>query len=421
MANIATIPILIPPETITIDVDFYDKDEREALESSSLGSVFKNLPRRITVASQDLCAYYLYYKLRPQVPGFSNHTEIAKKWLQALVEFDGQVGFGESSIYALSLENNSTGTTERLGEAVGLAVAGDLHNLHQADWTRIPRENVKTADFRRVGSDSEHFIELENKGSIVAELSKKASISKHKTSIKGKKAELNANGNDRTVMYGTIAILDDQPDSVAKCLLVDPPASDLHDPRQFKILARIEFIAELVSLLGELSGFAASLQTRLSALMKLPDIMPLNGVPLLKGSGQEYDYEPYRRYYDGHSSWFASKTVVSDGPVGGQLDLVRPDLMFFIGIQEELIEYVARQDFDQIESYEFKSGTLEKLLDCSIPLGRFDREFRPYLNVPAGSARRNRGYVRFQVPANLHYTQSGLVFGTAEVPKQWKR
>ena len=125
--------------------------------------------------------------------------------------------------------------------------------------------------------------------------------------------------------------------------------------------------------------------------------------------------------FSGHNSWFSSKTVVSDGPTGGQLDLVSPDLMFFIGIREELVEYAARQDFNQIEAYGFSSGTLEKKLDCVIPRGRFQSDFARFLEIPGYEFQSEGGYVRCRLPAMLHYTQGGLVFGTVEIPSEWKR
>lgn len=421
MANLVTLEIKAPPATIDIDVAFYDDDEKAALQSSALSPAFENLPKRLSVPIEDFCAFYLYYKMRRGVAGFTNHTEIAKKWHQALVEFDGQVDFGESSIHALSLDNSSTGTTERLGEAVGLSIASQLHDLHQADWARIPIAHTKTSDFRRnIASDAVNFLEVETKGSIVADITKKApTVSGHKASIKEKKNQLRENGDSRTVMYGTIAVMDNRPSSVAKCWLVDPPAAHFENPRQFKILARLEYIAELISLLGGRSPLAASLQTRLSALRALPDISPLDSVPLRRGNGKEYSYGPYM--FSGHNSWFSSKTVVSDGPTGGQLDLVRPDLMFFIGIREELVEYTARQDFERIATYGFASGSLKKKLDCAIPKGRFQSEFAPFLDVRSYVAQDEGGYVRFRLPALLHYTQSGLVFGTASVPSDWRK
>lgn len=422
MANLVTFPVAANPGSIEIAVDFYDDNEKASLQNSELANDFSDIPKTVAIPTQDLCAYYLYYKIRPGVAGFRNHTDIAVKWYQALAEFDGQVDFGDKSIYALSLDNNGVGTTERLGEAIGLSVASELHKLHQGDWARIPKAQTKTMDFRRnIASNSVNFIELETKGSIVGEIAKKSpAVSNHKAEIKAKKAALRAKVNRTTVMYGTIAVLDDQPASVAKCWLVDPPAANIEDPRQLKILARLEYITDLISLIGLRSNLAATLQTRLSALLALPDILPLDGVPLLRGSGETYYYEPYSTF-SGHNLWFASKTVVSDGPVGGQIDLVSPDLLFFIGIREELVDLAVRQDFDDIAAYSFPSATLEKTLQCTISRGRFQTQFAPYLNIPNYDFQRERGYVRFSLPAILYYTSSGLVFGTVNVPEEWKK
>jgi hypothetical protein len=421
MANLVTCTIEAPPDTIEIEVAFYDKTEEESLKKSGLSNIFNKLPSRITVPTPDFCAYYLYYKLRPHVPGFCNHSEVAKKWCQALFEFDGQVGFGDKSIHALSLKGNSNGTIEQIGEAVGLSVASNLHGLHHGDWARIPKGNTKTADFRRnIASDSVHIIELENKGSIATSIAMKSpSISNHKNSIKEKKQELRANASEKTVMYGTIAVLDDQTNSVARCWLVDPPSSALDDPRQFKILSRLEYISELISLLGPRSTLAASLQTRMSSLSTLPDITPLDRVSLRRGNGDEYTYEA--NTIDDHNPWFAGKTVVTDRSAGGQINMVRPDMMFFIGIREELVVYASEQNFDEIASYGFKSESVTKTLACVVPKGRFDSTFDRYLDISKVNLRKFGAYVRFQIPALLHYTQSGLVFGAVEVPEAWRK
>jgi hypothetical protein len=421
MTDLFASPPQAPPGALNIYVDFYDDTEKASLQGSALESIFMNLPRQIPVPTQDLCTFYLYYKMRPGISGFANHTQIAQKWHQALDEFDGQVGFGQQSIYVLSLDGHSTGTTERLGEAIGLSVASELHGLHQADWARIPKAQTKTFDFRRhVASDSLHIIEVENKGSVVADVSLKSpSVSAHKKSIKDKKHELQEDGDGQTVRYGTIAILSDQANSIARCWLVDPPATMRENPRQFKILARLEYITELITLLGQRSTLAASLQTRMAALVKLRDITQLDRVQLLRGNGKEYSESTYTS--GGRNPWFASKSVVSDDSVGGQIDLVSEHHFFYMGIREELVVYASRQDFAQIENYRFESESLRKSIDCLVPVGRFESRYAPELDIPEGERRRDAGYISFTISAILHYTRSGLVFGVAEIPEAWKR
>lgn len=423
MANLVTLEVEAPPDTVDVQVDFYDDAEKAALQSSALKDVFADLPRRITVPTQDLCTYYLYYKMRRGVDGFRSHTEVARRWHQALVEFDGQIKFGQSSFFASSLQDNSSGTIERVGEAIGLSVASKLHGLHQADWTRIPRLTTKTADFSRqhYASDSVHVVQVETKGSFTDKIAlKSASISQHKASIKAKKAELKADGPAKTIMYGTIAVLDDQPGSVAQCWLVDPPARMIDNPRQFKILSRIEFMAELISMLSPRSALAISLQTHLASLQRLDDIMPLDRTALLGGSGKEIARAVETRYGI-RNPWFSSKSVVSDGRTGGQIDLVSPDLIFFIGVREEVIDLAAGQSFSEIERYRLPAESRTETLECVVPYGRFRKEFERALNISIGSDEKRAGYVRFNLPAVLHYTQSGLVFGAVEVPEHLRR
>lgn len=422
MTNFVTFQLQAPPDTISIHVDYYDAEERESFLSSPMASIFGDLPREITIPTQDLCTKYLYYKKRLGVGDFSSQAELARKWSQALVEFDGQVEFGNSSIHLTEAEDMSTGTIERLGEAIGLSVASKFHGLHQADWTRIGTTTArKTLDFSSpwIASDGRQFVQVETKGSAVQDNKRKPStVSNHKASIKAKKREATQPEKETSVLYGTIGVLDTRPGSVARCWLVDPPIGVPDDPDRFKVVARLSFIADLISFLSPRSSLAASLRTRLLTLNALQNISALDGQPLLNGSGEPYSTATVEST-DHFNPWFSSKSTVRNGRVGGRVYLVNRETLLFIGIQEDLVVFAAQQDFAQLRTYSFSSGTVEQVVDCVVSRVRFKSDFSPVLGDH--DIRSSGGYVYFSLTGHIHFTQSGLVIGVLPIPSSSER
>ncbi len=416
-----TIDVEAPPRSLLVNVDFYDDDERQALQRVMSRRLFKTLPRTLSIATTDLCANYLYYKVRPNVRGYSTYDEVAKKWAQALVEFDGQLEFKNNSLAAIQSMDQSTGTTERVGEAIGLSVVSELHDLNQADWSRIPTTNkTKTLDFSHlVASNSRGFIHVETKGSATADSTRKSnSIYSHKSSIHEKKQQAKSEGI-KGICYGTIGVIGDADDSIARCWLVDPPADPMSDPVKFRIVSRLTFISELVSYLGARSVLAGSLRTRLAALQAIADINQLDGVPLLRGNGTEFPDEIFNRGPNlSHNSWMAGKSVVADGPVGGHVFPINAQRLLFIGMREELLLLAAQQDFSSLAEFSFEADSIQKSVKCLVSLGRFKSEFMEI--VPPDYRVANGTYISFTLSGILNYARSGFVFGVLQIPEDWQ-
>jgi hypothetical protein len=425
MSSLISIPLQAPPSTTNVLVDFYDSAEKGLFAASPLWASVKDLPTTLALPTHDLLAYYLYYKKQPGVPGYSTHDDVAKQWAKALVEFEGQLDFTALSLRLIPNATLDTGTTERLGEAIGLSVASKLHGLHQADWSRIPESNKsKTLDFWRpcLASDGRQFVQVEAKGSASDNNDgKSSSISKHKASIKAKKQQVTADTRSLSVLYGTIAVVDNRPNSTARCWLVDPPAGVSGDPIRFRIVNRLKYIGALISLISPRSVLAATLQTRLSALESLEDIQELGGKPLLKGDGEQFSTETFldRRR---HHSFFTGRSVVTSESIGGDICFVGKETILFIGLQEVLLALATAQSFEEIQKYGYQATTIERSVDCVIPKGRFARSFRPYLKIPSSELSEDvTGYARFTMKGQLHCTQAGLVFGVLPIPKAWQK
>jgi hypothetical protein len=180
------------------------------------------------------------------------------------------------------------------------------------------------------------------------------------------------------------------------------------------------YIADLVSFLGGGTAFASALHSRLAALDVLPEMTFLNRVPLMSGRREPFSMWPTRS--GGlHAAFFASKSVVSDGPAGGQVFVADEHNLFFVGMRQDLLQYVAAQDFAAIHDYAFPATSLEKTVRCRVPVGRFRREFFWQFAFPESIAKSRQAYVEFSLSGHLHYCQSGLVIGVLPVPEDWRR
>jgi len=415
MAKTLNIAVVAPPRTIEVAVDYYDSSHRQLFLQSAACSILQaaNLPANLAIPTSDFLTYYLFYKKRPGTRGYSSYDEIRPKYRNALVELDGLVDFRNGSVGVVSAPGMNTGTTERLGEAIGLMVISKLHGLVDADWAKIGETTKrKTLDYEYAASDGNLLIKTEAKGTATTDNEKKPpTVSNHKASIEQKKiAERNvAGGQSNALLYGTIGVLDDRQKSVARCWLLDPPLTFDASPKQFRIIARLSAIADLLSFISLRSAVTTALRNRVNALKSLGNINELDGVALVKGNGEDFDKRSLTGFGE-RNPWFWNKSYVTDGPAGGQVIALDDSALLFIGIQEELLLLAINQSFDSISEFKFPTGTVHKTVRCVVPSGRFNREFEHILTDRL-KINREDSYVSFDLSGNLHYSSGGLVFG----------
>lgn len=419
MASLISLPLRMPPETIRLRVEYYDAEEQTGIMRSIGKDVLGGTSRDILVPTQDFCAYYLFYKLREGAIGYNTYDRLASKWANALAELDGQVEFSNGSVRIAGGVVLNRATSERLGEAIGLSAVSTIHNLHAGDWSFIPETNTrKTLDFQiPIASDMEHVLLLEAKGSSTEnnEL-KTSSVSNHRTSIKGKKSAALPTETSRSALYGTIGVVDNRPDSSARCWIVDPPYAIPDKPYNVKLINRLGYIARWISILGPRSSLAASLWTRIASLRKMEDLEPLNNVALRTAADSEYSKATFSPFGD-HHPWFSSKCVVADGPAGGLVFPASKNVLLFLGIREELVALAAAQRFEAILDYSFASATLQKTVKCAVPRSTFRRKFYD-IALPDREPIGRSGYVRFDLDGLLHYCKSGFIFGALQIPEK---
>lgn len=409
-----------PPATVKLAVDFYDQTERERLLRYPSAQQIRHVVQEgITVQLSEFLTYYMFHKKRPGKPGYRGYVELGAKIGHAAADLEDFVTMADGSLVnAPNSAPQDRAITERVGEAAALCVLGRIHDVHDADWDRVPehrgRSGFPSFDFEYpfpTASDGTRIVQVEAKGTSVADASELSqNIRTHKGKIDKKKRDIKEREKAQTyphpaeLRYGVICALGTK--GPLRCWLTDPSADAAIDPRRYRLLSRLQFMFDWISFLSGRSQFAASFATRLRALNELNNPFELAEAPLLRGNGEPYDLASTA--FGSQPSLFAHLCRVSDGPAVGTLVPVPEGRLFFLGIQRHLFEKAASQDFESILKYRDPGGSVYKSVDCLIPRGRARTMGIESLHQGRDEV---APYVTFSAEGMLHYGQGGAVFG----------
>jgi hypothetical protein len=363
----------------------------------------------------------MFRRKRPGVPGFRDYRELGLRIETSLCDLEGMIAFEGGSIHlGEGSDELDPHVTERVGEAIGLSVVNRIHGLTEADWGRIPSRGGAGAspsfDFE-VGSDGHHLVQVETKGSCVPRNDLKTStVSNHKASILGKKAALAPGGQSaaasKVLRYGTIAVIGDGAHPL-RCWLLDPPPEGVGlVPGRARVLNRIAFLRDWIAFVSPRSSLAVALANRLSDLQAISDPWELDGLPLRRADGEVLSFAgahgPVER-----STFFAGKSVVTDGPHGGVVIQGYGPRLFFVGIREALVQLALEQRFSEITAYRAEVGVIRKRIECRVSEQRF-RGMRLPERIRQAAERMGQ-HLRFYLYSDLHFDVTGLVFGELDL------
>jgi hypothetical protein len=300
---------------------------------------------------------------------------------------------------------------EYLGDAGALCFMNRLHGLNEADWLPIGTGRHQTLDYQ-YASDGTQIIQVEAKGAVVEQARQKTPlVSRHKSSIEGKKASPASSA--ATLKYGVITGIPRRVER-SHCWLLDPvPEPPEHSAREIQLLARMDFLRWIIWLLAPRSQLATALQTRSRDLQLMRDPYALNGASLRQSSGETIEYRTTRYGGDYYSPFFASQSRVAGSAAGGVL-IPAADTAVFVGMRSKLLQLAVEQDFDAITSYSAPTTTAKKTIDCLVPRTQLFRFGMP--DLQSGSAR-SSPYARFELEGDLVFSQEGLVFGMLALPR----
>lgn len=407
------------PGNVEVVVDYYDREEQRLFQQGNYPTQIANIAgRRIQIPIAEFLTYSLFYlkehqsRTHPDIAAVARHVDRADAELSVWVQWDGKsLRVNDDSD---SLDNS---ITRRLGDAVGMAVANDIHGLNDADWNFIKEKpgagGVRTLDWH-FASDGKQHIEIETKGRVIADSSRLTGLIGAYNSIKAKKVAAAKPGyhRPRALRYGTILAIDKIPGSTMHCRLVDPEGSPSKgDPKASRLNNRLSWATNIVAIISRRSSFTVGLNNRLAALERLDDPFALSGVPLLKGDGTPMDLDPQRETT--YSPFFQYRSTVHHEPFGGVVARFDKDHLLFFGLHEDWLSVLAKQDFMKVLSMTFRPGTLETKVHCVMSRRRFE-EAKLKGRIPVSEA--ENPSVSFTLPAVIHTSAGGMAFGLVTLP-----
>ena len=419
-----TVTISIPQDSISIAVDFFNAEEETALLDYPKAQEIEAIAgTTIEVPTAELLTYYLFYRKRPGKVGYRSLPELSQQIGSAYLDIKWGVEFDGKSIVSSSDigEIPDSGLVEHLGEAVALAVVNRIHGLTEADWETIPKNTGHGASFDyshedKQASDGRQPIQVEAKGTTSLGQPSRARdrIRKQRIRIREKKTsiqELETEGQypyPASVRYGCVAVLGTK--EPLRALLVDPEGEEVvRSPEALRIVNRMIFLRDWISLVAPRSQLASSLSTRTAALLALEDPTVLDGIALRKANGEPFNYAPGFDLGRGHISILRNKSYVLDGPAGGILVQVSSNELYLLGIMEELVFLAESQSFSEILGYVREGSTVRKTVRCQFT----DRQLKT-LQLPDGARDRMTQFGPrhgLDIEADLMYSPSGLVHG----------
>ena len=419
-----TVSTTIPQDSISIAVDFFDEREKSTLlDYPTAQQIDAVAGTTIEVPTAEFLTYYLFHRKRPGKIGYRSFREIGREIGSALhdiswgVQFDGKSIVSESDIG----DDQDRGLVERVGESVSLSVVNRIHGLTEADWDKIPENRGYGASFDythgdKQASDGDYPIQVEAKGStsLGDDNRAKARINQQRDRIHAKKAKILEQETEEdypypaSVRYGCVAVLDAE--QGLRAYLVDPEGDDVvRSPEALRIINRMIFLRDWISLVAPRSQLASSLSTRTAALLALEDPTVLDSIALRKANGEPFNYSPGFESGQGHISILRHKSFVQDGPSGGILVQPSSNVLYLLGIMEELVFLAENQSFSEILDYTHEGGTVRKTVRCQFS----DRQLKTF-QLPSELRERmtqSGGRYAIDLEGNLMYSPSGLVHG----------
>lgn len=341
-------------KNFSVDVRYYDADHETALKKIPRlkAGLAKVAGKTIEIPEGEFLTYSLFTKLGTGPRRFATLASIqrvARHYAPPLYDYF-------SLAKTLKLEkagfDPEVGLRERIGVALGLSTISRIHGMGLADWVRIPVMRTKHLDFQ-LASTGRRRVQVETKGSVVSDNTKRAQVSGHASSITSKKNFLASRPKKRgpweaSVRYGTIAAIDSA--NTARVWLLDPEPHPIKwNPDELQLLARFGFLAAWLSMISPQSQVSWAMRKRYGDLVRSEKPLEFNEEPLLGASGQLIGGDPEGavtspgNFFYGKLD-FDGKLVVRSVPL-------RKGEILLLGARRDLLSLAVEQNFAKILEY----------------------------------------------------------------------
>jgi len=349
--------------------------------------------------------------------GWHTYNDLKKRVQYRLGDIEDILDFNDDTIKVKqsSQRVNASGLTERIGVSLGLNVVNQFHGLSEADWSITEDEyfdgkRVKDFDYEiSIASDGQKFIQVENKGNVCDDNTKKnSSVSQHYKSIKEKKEEILEREElaniprHENIYYGTIGVVDGK--NKAKVWLIDPIAFNIEwNPKKFKLLSRLYFYAKLFKEIGVHKRIIVPLIERIELLKK-------------SGNISEFDKVRLKDTYKSLKIFISAKNFanINTNEAFGSFYFVKTKegtKVFLMAVTKEILKLIINQDFNGIINYEYKNGDLDEkaTVELSTKLSQTSEEFEMTKVQFVFDEKRKRLFAQYY--GTIEYSSSGRIFG----------
>lgn len=398
-------------EKLEISVDFYDVHHENLFKNYSTYHIIYNLinNKKILINKNEFLTYLLFTEQKDRI-GFRSYSDFSNQISKSYALINKYLEFENNSIKANFIgDNMDNNLIERVGVSISLCIVNKIHCLHEADWKKIHEQrgwnSNPTLDFE-IASDGNRYIQVECKGSSIEDNRlKNSNVSNHKSNIEHKKENIPEFNN---LCYGTISVLDNRQDTVAKCWLLEPPPFEIKmEPEKYRLLSRLYFYWNSLRFASPNSMLLSILINRIRVIEFLKDYKELSGLSLVNRNGDEMEL---------HSNSFANKSVIEHNKIIGKVYPFNRASIFFMGFPQEIYENLISQDFNQILKYKYSSKIEKNTVTC-----RINKNYIEKYNIPSNLIFKKENYddyIEFDLAAELNFTESGRVFGVLNFEDQ---
>ena len=220
--------------------------------------------------------------------------------------------------------------------------------------------NIKTSILKEKLLYQDEYINVETKGSIIDDNSDKVStVSKHKKDILDKKSDPDFkkkyNYNIDTCL-GIITVADKK--SQLQSWLVDPPFENFSiTPEKLKLLKRLYYYYYLVRLLSKRSYITLTLANRIKTIELIEDYKSLDKLFLLNYNMGKVIVR---------DSFINSRTKNDKGSIVGQSILYNNRILYFIGLDTNILHMLVEQNFTEILNFKTSPNTRGEVITGGI-------------------------------------------------------
>jgi hypothetical protein len=401
---------------IKASVEYYNNEEADLFKSyNNYIEINDKIQSGITIPKSEVLTYLMFTE-QAEEDGWRTYKDLQERVQKRYADIEDILNFDDDSIKSKqsSTRMNASGLTERLGVSLGLNVVNQLHNLSEADWSitkdkYIGGKRIKDFDYEiELASDGQRFIQVENKGNVCADNSKKnSSVSKHYSSIKGKKNEIlrteksNNIPLSENIYYGTIGVIDDQ--NIAKVWLVDPDPFQLEiGPRLFRLTTRLKFYLNLFKAVEIRKVIVDALEERIEKIEQSRRYQEFNKIRLVSGNLMTYiERHTLLTKINSNEAFGIFFPIETNSRVG----------VYILAVTKEIIKHIINQDFEAILNYSCKNGEFEDKVIVELSIGKKAPDLANESLAQYFVKNDKRNSLNFQDYYKLNYTSSGRIFG----------